>query len=332
MATYKEIKGDTIEVVTSDPTNPGEGDIWYNSTTGVIKGYQLVASAWSSGGSLNTGGWGLAGAGTQNAALAFGRFNPGVFTFPGNGAVTEEYNGLSWSEQNDMATARRQLALGTMGTQTAALGAGGYAPTQTNATEEYDGSNWTSGGNLGLARAALGAAGTQTAGLVFGGSTPPFGFTTHNETEEYNGTTWSEQNNLSTARSELCGMGTQTAALTGGGQPGGPPTSDIATTEEYNGTSWTAGGTMNTARSKMGSAGTQTTGLIFGGTPLRNITEEYDGSIWTNSAGTLSTGRQLLAGAGSQSAGLAFGGSSPYLASTEEYTRQFIGTKNFTTS
>jgi hypothetical protein len=39
------------------------------------------------------------------------------------------------------------------GTQTAALVFGGYGPL--NATEEYDGSSWTAGGNLGTARYVL---------------------------------------------------------------------------------------------------------------------------------------------------------------------------------
>jgi hypothetical protein len=35
----------------------------------------------------------------------------------------------------------------------------------TNATEEYDGSAWTAGGNLGTARYVMAGAGTQTAAL-----------------------------------------------------------------------------------------------------------------------------------------------------------------------
>jgi hypothetical protein len=40
---------------------------------------------------------------------------------------------------------------------------------QLSNTEEYDGSTWTAGGNLGTGRWGLGGAGTQTAGLAFGG-------------------------------------------------------------------------------------------------------------------------------------------------------------------
>jgi hypothetical protein len=39
----------------------------------------------------------------------------------------------------------------------------------TAATEEYDGSTWTAGGNLNTARYNLAGCGTQTAGLAFGG-------------------------------------------------------------------------------------------------------------------------------------------------------------------
>jgi hypothetical protein len=40
-------------------------------------------------------------------------------------------------------------------------------PPATAATEEYDGTSWTAGGNLGTARFALAGAGTQTAGFSF---------------------------------------------------------------------------------------------------------------------------------------------------------------------
>jgi hypothetical protein len=66
-----------------------------------------------------------------------------------------------------MGTGRHYLA--GAGTQTAGLAFGGYASNVTNATEHYDGSAWTAGGNMGTARYSLAGAGTQTAGLAFGG-------------------------------------------------------------------------------------------------------------------------------------------------------------------
>jgi hypothetical protein len=67
--------------------------------------------------------------------------------------------------------------------QTAGLAFGGFTTANTNATEEYDGSAWTAGGNLGTARSELAGAGIQTAGLKFGGNIPPYS----NATEEYDG-------------------------------------------------------------------------------------------------------------------------------------------------
>jgi hypothetical protein len=60
-----------------------------------------------------------------------------------------------------------------------------------------------SGGNLNTARYQLAGAGTQTAGLGFGGDTGP---TITSATEEYNGTSWTLiLGSLNTARRYLGG-------------------------------------------------------------------------------------------------------------------------------
>jgi hypothetical protein len=82
-----------------------------------------------------------------------------------------------------MGTSRYFLA--GAGTQTAGLGFGGYTPGVTNATEHYDGSAWTAGGNMGTARYNPGGTGTLSAGLGFGGTMADF--TKTNATEEYAG-------------------------------------------------------------------------------------------------------------------------------------------------
>jgi hypothetical protein len=87
----------------------------------------------------------------------------------------------SWWEYGNS----KKLCLAGAGTQTAGLAFGGYggSPT-TNATEHYDGSAWTAGGNMGTGRYYLAGAGTQTAGLAFGGAA---GYGGSNATEEYAG-------------------------------------------------------------------------------------------------------------------------------------------------
>jgi hypothetical protein len=68
----------------------------------------------------------------------------------------------------------------------------GGSPTpgsNTGATEEYDGSSWANNPTgLNTARFLTGA-GTQTAGLAFGGTNPP-ATNTQTATEEYDGSTW----------------------------------------------------------------------------------------------------------------------------------------------
>jgi hypothetical protein len=105
-----------------------------------------------------------------------------------------------------------------------------YAQT---ATEEYNGSTWGPGGNLGTARYFLSGCGTQTAALAFGGvnATP----TITNVTEEYNGSAWTAGGNLGTATAQTgAACGTQTAGLAFGGNPPSSPPATAAT-EEYNG-------------------------------------------------------------------------------------------------
>ena len=73
MATYREIKGLSIPYLDSDyPSSVAatqEGQVWYNTTTNVLKGFGAVgAIGWSAGGDLNTARYQLGGAGSGNNA------------------------------------------------------------------------------------------------------------------------------------------------------------------------------------------------------------------------------------------------------------------------
>ena len=277
------------------------------ATTGSV-GFSYFDSAgglkvWSAGGALSQARYCLAGAGTQNAGLAFGG------QYGGGQTCTEEYNGSSWSAGGALSTARYSLA--GAGTQNAALAFAGSTPGAT-CTEEYDGSSWSAGGALICGRARIAGAGTQDAGLAAGGAPANSPIT-----EEYNGTSWSAGGNLITTRNLLAGAGTQNAGLVFGGYGA----SLSSATEEYDGSSWSAGGALSTARYGLAGAGTQNAGLAISGkcpTTL-SCTEEYDGSSWS-AGGSVICARNYSAGAGTQNAGLAFGGCrSSYLACTEEY-------------
>ena len=52
MATYREVKGYSVKSVSSDPANVKEGQIWYNSSTKVIKVAPNIA-AWASGNNMS---------------------------------------------------------------------------------------------------------------------------------------------------------------------------------------------------------------------------------------------------------------------------------------
>jgi len=89
-------------------------------------------SSWTEVGDLNTGREYLNGAGIQSNALAFaGRTSPPQ-TFK---AQTESWNGSSWSEISDLSTARLQGMSG--GISSSAFYAGGEAPGNSAATEEW---------------------------------------------------------------------------------------------------------------------------------------------------------------------------------------------------
>ena len=310
MATYKEIFGTNIEVLASDPANPVEGQVWYNSTDNVVKGFALTtAGAWATGGNMNTARRGMASAqyGTQSAALGAGG------NFPDK-ANTESYNGSAWTEVNDLNTARGSFA--GAGTQTLALAFGGDP--NVALTESWNGTSWTEVNDLNQGRNGIGGAGVDnTSALCFGGQ--DFG----TNVETWNGTSWTEVNDLNTFR-RTQGWGTQTSAIATGGfsDPIGAPPKDVAVTESWNGTSWTEVNDLNTARNSIGTAGTDnTSGLAFGGSPTTGATEIWNGTSWSEDT-DLNTARNNLSGAGTDSSALAFGGydGTSLLTATEEWT------------
>jgi len=249
---------------------------------------------------LNTARWIYThGAGTQTAGLVYGGEN-------GPGAVTEAYNGTSWTEVNDLNTAGK--AMGGGGAYTSALTAGGSG--RLTNSESWNGTSWSNTPSLNTGREYL-AAGNEssTAGVVFGGLIPP-GFTNARaETESFNGTSWTEVADLNTARRSVAGTGTSTLALCGGGYA----TSNLANVETWNGSSWTEVADQNIAG---GGAmfGIQSSAVKKSGVN----TELWNGTSW--STGTSSSDNiSNRSGLGTSSLGLLAGGESPYSTATEEY-------------
>ena len=316
MTTYNQIAGRRVNFLSSDPTyvdTNSDGQVWYNSSTATLKSW-LPTGAWVSGGNLNTARQGLAGAGTQTAAIAMAGYvnaSPGVTN-------SELYNGIAWTNGNSLNTSRFNLASG--GTQTATLAYGGTNGSKLSSTELFNGTSWTNNPTgLNTARSNLFLnVGLQTASLAFGGQAAP-GIT--GATESFNGSTWTTSPaSLNTPRWQHSGFGTQTAAIA---VAGGTP-STTGATESYNGSAWTTVNSLNTGRTGMFAFGTQTAGIGSGGynpsPSLTNITESWNGTSWTNSTATMATTRGYGSSGGTQTSGVIFGGAAPpNSVATEEW-------------
>lgn len=324
MADYNEIKGNKVQYLTSDPTltSANEGQVWYNSTTGVLKSVVGI-EAWSSGANLTQsqrdGGY---GASTPSTASWFAG---GVSDPTRNLTTTQEWNGSGWSNGGNLNVGREE-AIGFGLVNAAALAGGSNYPPSTmkNEVEEYDGSSWTAVTALPAKRRLACGTGTQTTGLVgFGKLDPPATSGAATATSlEYNGSSWTAGGTGNTARSALAGAGTQTASLAFGGQLEPNPTPGA--TEQYDGSSWTTVATMNNGRGNFAGNGTQTSALAYAGfTPYSNKTESWDGTSWTNSS-NLATAKDRVMGGGTDSSNaIAAGGltSGGVLSTTEEFNR-----------
>ena len=298
MATYEEIYGKRVKELSADPTldSSYEGQVWYNSTSGVLKSV-VNFSAFISGGTLNTTRSQIAGAGTKTAGLAMGG-TPSSSTAPSrtNGNKTESYNGFVYTNESNSPLYKRQGS--GLGTQTAALFFGGYDdPQGYEATAaEFDGSSWTSGTSYpsDIANGSGGGAGTLTAGWNAGGYN---GSTNVNTTFEYNGSSWTAGGDVGWSASNMTNLGPLTAGITAGGNI--PPiTTNVAF---YDGTSWTNQPALSQPATGNSQAGTQSNAILFGGyitTASNSVCLEWDGSAWATNPASLATARASGASCG----------------------------------
>ena len=330
MSNFKTLKGLYIKHVSSDPSNLIEGQIWYNTTTQTIKVAPQI-SAWASGGNLNDARGELAGSGILTAGLVAG--GPVPSTISQN---TEEYNGSSWTEGEDMTVPRG--CMGNMaGTQTASFIVGGRpsgsppTPFGSKATEEYDGTNWTNGGAIGSPTdfRNTNSFGTLTAGVMAGGDTSPPGPKGSAVNFEYDGSSWTAGNNNNTARYNSGVSGTATAGLLSSGyaqtSPSDPNKGFVGNVEEYNGSAWAEVTNVNTTRGNGAQSGPQTSAGLYGGNTgsLTANTELYDGSTWTETS-NMAAARKDFAGSTNVTSNIGMWGAggytSTFVASTEEFT------------
>ena len=303
-----------------EPTNDGRTE-------------EYNGSSWSTGGSMSNGGYGMSGNGTQDKFIAQSK-QPATTN-------SEKYNGTSWSATNAMNIAR--VAHGFIGDSDGGIILGGspFSPVGVQ-TEEWDGTNYSSGPNLIFCTRDPGAGGTSNDGLAFGGYNPanPVG---HYRTQAYNGVAFSIANPTTYAYKVGQGNATPGGAVgsfhAGGYNPSASPYGAGNTTQLASCCSttlcsivpvWSGAASLITGRQYLGGAGTTSAGLVFGGnvTPdTSTCTEEYDGSSWT-AGGALINPIANHSGAGSQNAALSIGGYAPggphpdapgTIGKTEEY-------------
>ena len=327
MATYKGVKGFTIQTIAGDPPAPIVGQVWYNTTSNVLKGYVESAGAWASTPNVNTGrSFGGAVGGPPAALFAGGG--------PGTRTNTESYNGSSWTAVTAMNTGRQYTV--AFGSTTAAVAVAGN-PGSVTTTETWNGTGWTNvPGVLSVGRQKMGSSntGTTTAGLIFGGqNTPGPPWYSLALVEEWDGSSWSVETAVTTKRNDGGGVGTQTASLliTGYDDPAGAFRANV---EEWNGTAWSEKADVNTARQAVCCAGTTTSAMIGGGgdNGATGATEQWNGTSWTEVA-DMGTGRAHAAkGAGASGNACIACSGNPNRVDCEEWDGAPTSTVTFTSS
>tara|TARA_R100000808_G_C2138935_1_gene146917 strand:+ start:443 stop:1036 length:594 start_codon:yes stop_codon:yes gene_type:complete len=181
-------------------------------------------------------------------------------------------------------------------------------------TEEYDGTNWSSGGtatSVGGEFAAL--AGTQTDAMAVGGYVGSY----HGSSESYNGTSWSSEATFPSSQNQHGGSaaGTGQADYIVAGGTGSD--TDPDGTYHYDGSSWSSGGNLSNNR-HVGCMNGNPSDAIFSQGNRTSDSELYNGSTWSSGPST-SSGRyspsNSVACSGSAN-GVVFGGGTGSSVST----------------
>lgn len=149
----------------------------------------------------------------------------------------------------------------------------------------FQASAWSTAPNLPYSTRDASGFGTQTAGVIFGGTVP----SPLSTVNEYDGTSFTTVTSIPVAIGGLDSDGPQTAGLTAGGNIPGSPLNNVSSFD-YNGSTWTSNSNLNVARTghaTIGNTAAQTAAIAISGegTPTSNTTtSDWDGSTWTAGA------------------------------------------------
>ena len=221
----------------------------------------------------------------------------------------------AWSSSSPLGRDAGEFS-GGAGTQTAAMVSGGVYP-EVNTTNEYNGTGWSTSGNMNTAGFYRGLGGTQTAGFCFGNQVASPDIPT-GASETYDGSSWTSISTIPQVHSQSASFGSTTAGVCSSGRIN---QYDQATTvtNEWDGSSWSTGGAypQDTRGMACTSTSPATTGLAFGGqrggSPSPGLVtnnQSYDGSTWTAQT-AIPTATAFGAASGTSTLALLIGGNAP---------------------
>jgi hypothetical protein len=332
MADYININGNNIPIRASDPSNPIEGEVWYNLTTNALKGQAFQAAAWSSSGNMNysMGDGGMSRQGGKSAALAW-QGGPSPVTSLNK---TESYNGSTWTSES--TTPYPASGVGSFGAATSAVGAGGQpGGGGVTTTIEWNGSSWGSGGSLPYANLyQFGGAGPGTDGILVGGYSQPPPNQATNDVKVYNGSTWSTDPAtcpFAFYAGTHYGAGSSDCNVLGGYSS--PPPAKQNNHANYNGTAFTTLTAYPTVTAASGAFGTTSDAYVYGGNPSLSAGNNWDGTSWTAST-SYPSGIEAMYNCGATvNDGVSSGGNTPsYTNNTFEYQAAAAATVTISSS
>jgi len=149
---------------------------------------------------------------------------------------------------------------------------------ETKTSEEYDGTNWSAGGEANTAGGEFnGLAGTQTSALCVGGYVGSY----NAESESYDGSSWSTSPANPSANQA---HGSATAASTSDYLlAGGATTSNYNTSYLFDGSSWASSVALSNVRFVGNLLGTTTDANFNSGNRFAsNDSENWNGSTWSS--------------------------------------------------
>tara|TARA_R110002126_G_C10359451_1_gene492423 strand:- start:24 stop:1022 length:999 start_codon:yes stop_codon:yes gene_type:complete len=332
MAGYNTIKGLRVKYLSEDPSNPEDGQVWYNSGTGNLRVQGISqAAAWASAAGPTRNNNAMSSGGTPTAAILSGENGAN----PPNSAEAEEWDGSGWTNLTNIP-ASYGYNVGTGLVNDFSSMGGGYGPTPKVANVyDWNGSGWTSGTAMPTAVIEMGVCGPGQQALVAGGYTSTNIATSY----ERSGGSWTSNPSMNVARyvPQLIGSNKDSALAAGGvTYPSGPPSARDSV-EGWNGTAWTTKTVMPSVRAYAGSAGSSVTdAFVFGGdttgSPATTGTSiKWDGSSWSADA-TMAVARGTLGGFGSSPAAFCSAGNNASPGNSELYNGASVVTKNISTS